>query len=190
MRTRQLVGFILAGAFLSASVACAQDSQPLGDAARQVRVRKQQKEAKAKDVPPKSNDGQPTKSTRKVVTNEDFPEHVGSTLTSARTSRTALPTYAPPSYETPKGSAEQWKAVIQGQKTAMASMQRAIDNLTDSIEHPKTCVTDCAQQNFSQRMKEQQLDSMKAQLEAQQKRLEDLQELARKQGFGSAVYDP
>jgi hypothetical protein len=190
MRTRQLVGFILAGAFLSVSVAWAQDSQPLGDAARQVRVRKQQKEAKAKDAPAKSNDGQPTKSTRKVVTNEDIPEHVGSTLTSARNSRTPPYTYVPPSYGTPQAPAEQWKAMFQAQKSAMTSLQQAIDNLTDSIEHPKTCITDCEQQNLSQRMKAQQLDSMKAQLEAQQKRLEDLQELARKQGFGSAVYDP
>jgi hypothetical protein len=31
---------------------------------------------------------------------------------------------------------------------------------------------------------------MKAQLEDQQKRLEDMQEAARQQGYGSAVYDP
>jgi predicted double-glycine peptidase len=31
---------------------------------------------------------------------------------------------------------------------------------------------------------------MKAKLEQQQKSLKDLQEAARKQGFGSAVYDP
>jgi hypothetical protein len=31
---------------------------------------------------------------------------------------------------------------------------------------------------------------MKGQLEEQQKRLEDLQESARKQGFGSSVYEP
>jgi hypothetical protein len=31
---------------------------------------------------------------------------------------------------------------------------------------------------------------MKAQLEEQQKKLEDMQESARRQGFGSQVYDP
>ena len=31
---------------------------------------------------------------------------------------------------------------------------------------------------------------MKEQLDQQQKRLEDMQDMARKQGFGSSVYDP
>jgi hypothetical protein len=31
---------------------------------------------------------------------------------------------------------------------------------------------------------------MKAQLDEQQKRLEDMQEAARKQGYGNSVYDP
>jgi hypothetical protein len=31
---------------------------------------------------------------------------------------------------------------------------------------------------------------MKAQLDEQQKRLEDMQEAARKQGYGNSIYDP
>jgi hypothetical protein len=41
-----------------------------------------------------------------------------------------------------------------------------------------------------QREKEQQLESMQTRLVEQQKRLEELQEAARKQGFGSSVYEP
>jgi hypothetical protein len=125
---------------------------------------------------------------KKIVTNDDIPEHVGSTLTSARAPQTR--TYVPPSYGPGQVPADQWKSVIQAQKTALDSMQRQIDNLSESIQHPENCIADCAQRNEGQREKAQQLESMKAQLEQLQKRLEDLQELARKQGFGSAVYDP
>jgi predicted ribosome quality control (RQC) complex YloA/Tae2 family protein len=38
--------------------------------------------------------------------------------------------------------------------------------------------------------KENRVEVMKAQLEEQQKRLEDMQEAARKQGYGNSVYDP
>ena len=80
--------------------------------------------------------------------------------------------------------------MIQAQKAGIVSVQRNIETLTQSIEHPETCLTDCAQKNESQRAKAMQLEAMKVQLDQQQKRLEDLQELIRKQGFGSAVYDP
>jgi division protein CdvB (Snf7/Vps24/ESCRT-III family) len=34
------------------------------------------------------------------------------------------------------------------------------------------------------------VDQMRAQLENQKKRLQDMQESARRQGYGNAVYDP
>ena len=46
------------------------------------------------------------------------------------------------------------------------------------------------QWNEQQLRKQEQLESMKAQLEQQQKSLEEFQDAARKQGFGSSVYDP
>jgi predicted TIM-barrel fold metal-dependent hydrolase len=69
-------------------------------------------------------------------------------------------------------------------------MQRAMDRLQSSIRYPEACVVDCAQRVERQRAKEQQLESMQARLAEQQKRLEELQEAARKQGFGSSVYEP
>jgi predicted double-glycine peptidase len=81
--------------------------------------------------------------------------------------------------------------MIQGQKTAIASMQREIASLSESIHYAGgNCVANCVQWNERQQQKQQQLESMQAQLEQQQKRLEDLQEVARKKGFGSSVYDP
>lgn len=164
------------------SVAYAQDSPSLADAARQARLQKQ------KDPKPDStaaSGAEPAKSQKKVVTNDDIPESVGSIPTATPTSRNA-----PPSSGTRKLSAEQWKTLIQAQQKILASMQRAIDNLKNSIRYPEACVVDCAQRMERQREKEQQLESMQARLAEQQKRLEDLQEAVRKQGFGSSVYEP
>jgi hypothetical protein len=203
MQMRRVFGFLAASVVVSASVACAQDSQSLGDAARQARLQKQQKEAQVKDAPAKdaqskdvqassasSKDAQPPKPpTKVVITNDDLPQHVGSTLTSPRTP-TQAPTYVPPSYAPPPGAAEQWKSAIQTQKNAIVSMQGEIANLSDSIHFAGNCVADCVQWNERQKEKQDQLERMKTQLEQQQQRLEVLQDAARKQGFGSSIYDP
>jgi hypothetical protein len=185
---RRVLLLLVASILVCACAAKSQDSQSLGDAARQARLQKQQKDAKARDAPASSKDPQPPKPPKKIVTNEDIPEHVGSTLTSAHTPRT--PAYGPPRYGSRTAIADQLKSMITAQKAGIASMQRNIEILTQSLEHPETCLTDCAQKNESQRAKAMQLEAMKVQLDQQQKRLEDLQELIRKQGFGSAVYDP
>lgn len=192
MYVPRVVAVLMAGALVSAF---GQDSQSLGDAARQARLQKQElqkqeKERKDKSAAPKSDDAQAAKPAKKVVTNEEIPEHVGSTLTSASKPAKPTPSYAPPTYEPQKPPAEQWQAMILAQKNAVGNLQHAIESLTESVRYPESCVVDCAQRYEEQRNREQQLESMKAQLEQQQKRLEQLQESARKQGFGSAVYDP
>ena len=164
------------------SVAYAQDSPSLGDAARQTRLQKQ-KDTKPGNAAASSTD--PDKSPKKVVTNDDIPESVESIPTSGPT-----PGNAPSSSGSRKLSAEQWKTLIQAQQKILASMQRAMDRLQNSIRYPEACVVDCAQRVERQRAKEQQLESMQARLAEQQKRLEELQEAARKQGFGSSVYEP
>ena len=64
-------------------------------------------------------------------------------------------------------------------------------NLSDSVRYAgANCVANCAKWNERQQQKQEQVESMKAQLEEQQHRLEEMQEAARRQGFGSAVYDP
>ena len=110
-----LAASALFSALFLASLAYAQDdSQSLGDAARQARLQKQQKDAQAKDVsapssdtPNKdaqskdgqskdgqSNDSSSSDGTAKdatpakahhVITNEELPSHVGPTWTSAST---------------------------------------------------------------------------------------------------------
>lgn len=190
MRMREMLLLFAAVASMRPAVAYAQDSQSLADAARQTRLQKQQKAAKAKDAPTPSKDSQPAPPPKKVVTNDDIPEHVGSTLTSPSRTGSPLPAYSPPSYGPRKLTAEQWRSVIQAQKNVIVSQQREIDRLSESLQHPETCIADCAQKNERQMEKELQLESMKAQLDQRQKALEELQDAARKQGFGSAVYDP
>jgi hypothetical protein len=99
--------------------------------------------------------------------------------------------YVPPSSTPSTGAAESWKAVIQAQKNAIASLQSEIVSLSESIHYAGgNCVANCVQWNERQQQKQQQLEGMKAQLEQLQKHLEDLQESVRKKGFGSSVYDP
>src|ERR1019366_7684376 len=95
MRTRRTFVLLAANAFVCAFLAYGQDSQSLGDVARQARVQKQQKDAQAKDTPAKdvqrkdaqgsgavSKDAQPPKPAR-VITNDEIPSHMGSTMAAA-----------------------------------------------------------------------------------------------------------
>lgn len=176
----------------------AQDSQSLGDIARQLRLKKQQKEAQTSAAKSVSNDGQPNTSTdsntpesnHRVVTNEDAPEPAiakdaaAGNATSAGSDKAAAPVNR-------EAQAEQWKSQIQEQKSNIASLQRELDSVTKSIHYAgANCVANCVKWNERQQQKQQEVDSMKAQLEQQQHRLEDMQDTARKQGFGSSVYDP
>jgi len=147
-----------------------------------------QKGAQARNTGANAQDGQSSKPSR-VVTNDDIPEHVGSTLTSPPRVVITRPIYTPPSYPR-QVPAEEWKALVLSQKNAIAGIQRDIDRLSKSIQYPETCLADCAQRNEREMEKMTRLDALKTQLEQQQKRMEDLQEAARKQGFGSSVYDP
>jgi len=190
VRTRRIFALFAAGAYVCVLLANGQDSQSLADAARQARLQKQQKDAQAKNSSASANDAPPAKTPR-VITNDEIPEHVGSTLTPPHSAEPQIPSYTPRSYGTRKTPADQWKSQIQAQKNAIASLQREIASLSGSIHFPVNCLpSTCDQRNERQLEKEDRVEIMKQQLEQQQKRLEDLQESARKQGFGSSVYDP
>ncbi len=77
------------------------------------------------------------------------------------------------------------------QKAAVDSLKQQIEELSSSIHFAgANCVANCAQWNERQKEKQDQVESMKAQLDAQQKHLEEMQDAARKAGFGSSVYEP
>jgi hypothetical protein len=182
-----------AGVFVCAILAHGQDEPSLGDAARQSRLQKQQK-AQDKDTPAKdgsAKDPHPSKPPKKVITNEELPEHIGPTRTAASGQQIAGADYQQPGDDDRKAPPEQWKSRIQAQKTSIASLQSELNNLSASIQYAgSNCVSGCVQWNERQKQKQDQLEGMKAQLEQQQKNLEEMQEAARKQGYGSSVYDP
>ena len=205
-RIRVILAMLAASAFLCSLGAHAQDEPSLGDVARQSRLQKQQKNSEAgkETVPaPPSKDAKgksaPAKDgvlgpgaapkTKRVVTNDEIPEHIGPTRTLP--ARQAAVEYTPsPSYDG-NPPAEYWKTQIQAQKNNLISLESQISDLANSIQFAGgSCVSNCVQWNEDQLRKQEQLQLMKAQLEQQQKSLEQFQDAARKQGFGSSVYDP
>ena len=174
MRPDCRVVILCSAAFLLALPANAQDSQSLGDAARQAR----QQEA----VPSKP---------AKVITNDEIPQSFKPVAKTSILGADRDADTAGRSRERAKMSAEQWKSQIEVEKHQVSSLQSQIDQLSESIRFaPANCVANCVQWNERQREKQQQVEQMKSQLEDLKKRLEDMQEQARQQGYGSSVYDP
>ena len=178
MRISRAVLFGLAGTSVFALLAFGQDSQSLGDAARQARQQKSKESLKESAKTPK------------VITNEEIPERVGPGAAPQESGGQFHNTNYSPSANG-KISADQFKAQIQQQKSLVGSLQSDIDKMNDSIHYaPANCVANCVQWNERQKEKQGRVEQMKAQLEDQKKRLEDMQESARKLGYGSSVYDP
>ena len=166
---RQLA-WLLNAAILLASTAYAQS---LGDVARQQRE-------KVKENP----------TPRKVITNDDISE-IPETSADLPPKNEQISGSAPPESNEPKKTGDQWKAEIQGQRNAVESLQEQIDKLKASIRFgPVTEYNNGYSWNQQQLKKQDQVERLQDQLEEQKKRLEDMQEGARKQGFGNSVYEP
>jgi hypothetical protein len=157
-----------------------QDGQSLGDVARQSRQQNQKKDAA---------DGQPPKAT-KVFNNDEMPAVGGDSAESSshdprRPSNNSTRAY------TGKPSAEQWRSRILAVKNAINATQSEIDKVTASIHNASpACTQNCVSSDERALEKLLRVDQMRAQLENQKKRLLDMQESARRQGYGNAVYDP
>jgi hypothetical protein len=201
---RRLFILFAVHAFLCTVCVCAQDSPSLGDVARQTRAQKQQKGAQTNSASSTNRDAQkadpgakgnssPTPS--HVITNDEMPSHLGLRTVSTHDPHTADPSDSQSNSGNDAGDkqaqGEHWKSQIQAQKNNIADLQHQISELSSSIQYAgANCVSNCAQWNERQQQKQQEVDNMKAQLEEQQKQLDDMQESARKQGFGSSVYEP
>lgn len=175
----RLLAFV-AAAFFFGATANAQDSQSLGDVARRQRQQKEQSaSAQGKDV-----------AESKVITNEEIPEHPeddpGPTVKNSKGEG-----FGSRSSKGPKQTAEFWKFRIKAQKGQIALLQRRMDEVNSSIRFSSiNCGANCVVWNDRQRRRQLQVEQAQSQLEQQKKRLEELQETARKQGYGSSVYDP
>ena len=146
----------------------------------------QNKEASGKDA----SANPPAPKTPHVITNEDISSPFGTTPQTAGTHASNAKSPAEGS-ENGKVPAETWRAQIQAQKNAIASLQAEITQLNDSIQFaPGNCVSGCVEWNERQKQKQDQVAAMKVQLEQLQQHLEEMQEAARQQGYGSSVYDP
>jgi len=166
----------------------AQDTQSLGDVARHAREQKQaeppqEASANAQDDPviekhPKASH---------VVTNDEIPEQPESAVPNVQNHGSEPPLA---NYKEGKRSAEYWKSQILQVKRAMASLQRNIDSLNHSIHFAGGNYEKNVGWNNRQRQKLQQEENLKSQLNQLHKRLEDMQEAARRQGYGNAVCDP
>jgi len=152
-------------------------SQSLGDVARQQRA----------------NNVKNANQTHKVVTDEDMPDHPSSDSdktadASANTSSDAA-THSSTNDKLQTG--EEWKSVIGQQKQAIAEMQSQLDKLNASIHYVEANrYSNGVEYNQHQAQKQKEADREQAQLDEQKKRLSEMQEKARSQGFSSTVYDP
>ena len=141
--------------------------QSLGDVARQQRQNEQGKPAP------------------KVITNEDLPDQTEDTDDSKPRG-----SHEPPPHHSSK-SAEQWRSEIEAQKHSIANLQSRMEKLNSTIHFARvSSAYYAAQHNERQEQKLDQVQQMQEQLEQQRNRLEEMQEAARKDGFGNAVYEP
>jgi hypothetical protein len=172
---------LVAAAFLLAGAAYSQDGPSLGDLARQQRQQKEQAAAAVQDK---------KVSASRVITNEEIPEQTGD-LPSAADDKGNSGRSAPGTWKRTKQSPEFWKSRIQAQKGQIASLQRRIEEINGSIRFSSyDCGANCVIRNERQINKQRQVEQMQGQLELQSKRLQEMQETARKQGYGSSVYEP
>jgi hypothetical protein len=197
MLFRRLV-LVLAAIGFCTGMAHAQDPQSLGDVARQARHQKQQQANQAQSTPatdtstataptdPKAKPVPPAKAAH-VYTNDEIPEHTGPEVPSGPQAHSNV---SPTTYKGGKQPAEVWKVQILQLKHSIGSLQKQIEAVESSIHFAGGNYERHVLYNNRQRQKEQQVETLKSQLQQQQKSLEEMQEEARHQGYSSAVYDP
>jgi hypothetical protein len=174
--------WLLIGAVLILTSLAVGQEPSLGDVARQQRSKQKAK---------------PTTNASRVFTNEDLPKRPDAAEDDSKAREEAkdehsLHDYSAASKQPARGqSAEQWKARIRTQKRTISAQQAQVDQFRASIHFVEANrYVNGGQYNERQRRRQIQLDQMEKQLEQQKKRLSDMQEAARRAGFGNSVYDP
>lgn len=121
-----------------------------------------------------------------MITNEEIPEHEDMPQAAPQPSEASIE----PTPSAGKRPAEFWKSQILRVKNSITTQQRNIEALDNSIHFAGGNYEKHVAWNERQRHKQQQLEIMKSQLTELQKRLDEMQDAARRQGYGSSVYDP
>jgi hypothetical protein len=160
---------------LGLAVSSAAFGQSLGDLARHQRQKQTEKPANA---------------THKVITDEDMPSTSTVSKDTPDSSKAPAPGDSAPPINS-SSNAEQVKAAFVSAKQQVKDFQAQLDELRASIHYVEANrYSNGPEYNQYQLRKQKEADRMQHQLEAAQKKLQDMQEAARKAGFGSAVYDP
>ncbi|HEY7095232.1 MAG TPA: hypothetical protein VH437_00790 [Terriglobales bacterium] len=155
--------------FLLSGTICIAQSLP--EIAHQQRLKQQ-----ARDI----------KMAKRVITDDDMPhsEASDSTVETDQSDSTG------PAHKAGK-SAEQWKKDIEAQQSVVASLQQQIDKLNASVHYVQANLyTNGAQYNQYQAKKQEEVSRLQTKLDSEKKKLADMQEAARKEGFGNSVYQP
>jgi len=156
--------------FLFSGTICIAQSLP--EIAHQQRLKQQ-----ARDI----------KMAKRVITDDDLPPHSD---VSDGTSETDQSDSAVPARKAGK-SADQWKKEIEAQQSVVASLQQQIDKLNASVHFVQANLyTNGAQYNQYQAKKQEEVSRLRTKLDSEKKKLADMQEAARKEGFGNSVYQP
>ena len=154
-------------------------AQSLGDVARQNHQTKQDQSAPA------------------VITNDDLPSegladegaqplHRNARNDSGQLARAELQRAAKND-----SAAQSWRTRILNQKSSIDSLQAHIQNVKASIRVPlDSSGYYAAQANQRTQAKVEEIQDLQQKLQVENQKLQDLQEAARKAGFGSAVYEP
>jgi hypothetical protein len=173
-RLMALAALILA--FPYHSSAQTSDTPSLGDVARKQRDKQPNaKKAKAK----------------KVVTEEDIPSHPDPSASDEEVPPSHSEKPATPSANDVLKTGDQWKASIAQQKAAVANLKSRIDKLNASIRFVSaSAYTNGVEYNKMQARRQQEAQRLQDELDEQKKNLEQMQETARRAGYGSAVWDP
>jgi hypothetical protein len=160
------------------------DQQSLGDVARKTREQKQQnKDAQSKTTA--------TAKAPRVITDEEVAHSTNDSTAASSSQNDSNGATSAAGAPTGKLPPDQWKSRISAQKNAVSTLQNNIDKVNESIQFaPGNCVSGCVQWNERQKQKQAEIERMRAELAEQQKRLEEMQDSARQQGYGSSVTEP
>jgi hypothetical protein len=182
---RILVFMLAASSLLTISAAAQDESPSLGDVARQSRQQKTSQPKTAKTSA--DHNSKPAH----VITNEELPQRANTSSAAPKEGDASATSTTAAATGTRDEQGQQFKDQIQSQKQVIAALQQQISQVGESIHYAGgNCLSNCVQWNERQKQKQDEVEGMKAQLADQQKKLEEMQEAARKQGFGSSIYEP
>ena len=181
LRSCPRAALLASASVILTAVALSQSSggPSLGEVARNQRQRQQQHAKSSSDKP------------QKIVTNEDIP---GRPETSSESHESSGASGRRKSFSLPAGDVKagaQWKAAIAQQKSAIAELISHIDKLQSSIYFVEAnAYSNGVRYNRIQAQKQREVERLEGQLSDLVKKLDEMQETARKAGFASAVWDP